>query len=153
MADVATTNRNLTLREVARARVRCRQDGSSPVTASISLMMFLGFLFLSSQVLVHLYASSVVAAAVFETARVVAAEGNRCAVAGSGLADARALVRDRLGPYGEHPSLEVDCAADGQTTTVRVRIESPARALATPVFASGLFEIDRTATMRTEQLR
>ncbi|MEX2324274.1 MAG: hypothetical protein WD576_00860 [Nitriliruptoraceae bacterium] len=129
------------------------QEGSSPITASISLMMFLGFLLLSSQVLVHLYASSVVAAAAFETARTVAAEGSRCSAAGPGGDDAPTLVRRRLGRYGLHPSLAVRCVDDGDSTTVRIQIESPARALATPVFPTRLVEIDRTATMRTERLR
>lgn len=107
--------------------------------------MFLFLLLMASQVLLHLYATSVVTSVAFDTARQVAAHGQDC---GPGGATAEEIARDRLGTYGN--STQVRCRQEGAMTTVTVRTSTPARALATASFGLNLATIERTASVRTE---
>lgn len=106
------------------------------------VLAFLGFLFLATQVLVHLYATSVVTAASFDAARTLATDADEAAAAQR----ARAL----LGSYASDAT--VQAVAGEEQVEVRVRIPSPAlgpRLLG----AFDLGEIDRTALLRREELR
>lgn len=111
------------------------------------LAMFLFLLLLASQVLLHLYATSVVTSVAFDTARQVAAHGQDCGPEG---ATAEEIARARLGAYGEANSLRVLCRQQGPMTTVTVQTTTPARALATASFGLDLADIERTASVRTE---
>ncbi len=124
------------------------QAGSSPVSAVFGLTMFLAVLLLVSQVLLHLFATSVVTSVAFDTASQVAAEGRDCGPDG---ATAEAIARARLGTHGDATTVAVRCT-DGAATVVTVRTRSPARALSTVTFGLGLRDIERTAVVRTEQV-
>ncbi len=109
-----------------------------------SVAIFLGFLLLASQVLIHLYAVSTVTAVAFDEARRASTDGGDC----QGV-DAR--VRTRLGGWAVDTEVEVECTAVGDgATTVRVQGPSPARALS--IFGPPATDrIDRAATFRTER--
>lgn len=119
------------------------QEGSGPITSVFSVGIFLGFLLLASQVLVHLYATSTVTAVAFDEARRASTDGGDCA-------EVEGRVRQRLGAWVAEPQVVIDCevVADA-TTTVRISGPSPARALR--IFGTGVAErIDRAASFRTE---
>lgn len=119
-------------------------EGNSPITAVFGVAIFLLFLLFATQVTVYLYARSVVGAAAYDAARRAAAEGGDCVAAHD---HARLL----LGAYGTH--MQITCTPGTDQTTVRVQGPSPARLLSGVTAIAGLDEIDRTATIRTEQLR
>lgn len=108
--------------------------------------IFLGFLLLATQALVHLYATSTVTAVAFDEARRASTDGGRC----EGV-DAR--VRSRLGRWAASPDVEVACtpgSPGGEPTVVRVRGPSPAQALR--IFGRDtVARIDRSASFLTER--
>ena len=120
------------------------EAGTSPVTAVFGVAIFLGFLLLATQTLLHLYASSIVSSAAFDVARRAAAED------GGGCAEVDQRVRGRLG--GHAAGARVDCRDDGDQLHLRVRAESPARLLA-GFGDTGGRSIERTATVRIERVR
>lgn len=108
--------------------------------------IFLGFLLLATQVLLHLYATSTVSAAAFDVARRAAAEDAGCA-------DAPQRARQLLGTYGQRPEVTVTCKAAGERTRVTIAGPTPARLLSglgDGVAAGG---IERSAQVRTERFR
>lgn len=118
---------------------------------SFGVAIFLGFLLLSTQVMVHLYASSMVTAVAFDEARRASTEGGRCE-------GVEARVRERLGEWGSLPEVTIACGAgsppalgsEGVPTTVRVVGPSPARSLT--IFGNrGIARIDRSASFLTER--
>ncbi len=124
-------------------------DGSSPVTAVLSLTILLAFLLLATQTLVHLYATTAVTAAAFDVARGAAAEGRGCLSAGPhGIERAEDHLRRRLGRFGH--DVEVVCSDDGESTSLTVRAPTPARVIGGPL---RLGDIQRTITVRSEMLR
>jgi hypothetical protein len=126
------------------------EAGSSPITAVFGVAMFLFFLLLASQVLLHLYATSIVTSAAFATATRVAAEDVGC---GPGGATAEQIARSRLGGYGQRADLVVGCAVDGEDTVVTIQAPSPARGLSTVGYGLSLDAIERTARVRTEEFQ
>ncbi|MEX0591946.1 MAG: hypothetical protein WD152_00575, partial [Nitriliruptoraceae bacterium] len=127
--------------------------GSSPLGAVISLAVLLSFLLLATQVLVHLYATSVVDAAAFDGARDASTERRSCSAAGpSGAASVEDAVRRRLGGLGDDPTLVIACQRRSDVTVVSITVASPARLLRGGPWLAGV-PIDRTATVRTEQVR
>lgn len=123
------------------------EEGSGPITSVFGVAMFLGFLLLASQVLIHLYATSTVTAIAFDEARRASVEGGSCV-------GVEGRVRERLGEWGADPRVGVECdpgVVAASPTTVRVHGPSPARALA--MFArSAASEIDRAASFLTEPM-
>lgn len=111
------------------------------------MAIFLGFLLLSTQVLVHLYATSTVGAVAFDTARRVAADGASCASI-----DAHDRVARALGDYGGRIDPPV-CSSDGEQTVVTVAGPTPANLVGAFGGALGLDRIERTARVRTEDFR
>ena len=126
------------------------EAGSSPVTAVFGVAMFLFFLLFASQVLLHLYATSIVTSAAFTTATRVAAEDVGC---GPGGTTAEQIARERLGGYGQRAELVVACTIDGEDTVVTIQAPSPARGLSTIGYGLSLDGIERTARVRTEQFQ
>ncbi len=111
--------------------------------------MFLGLLLLAVQVLVGLYATSVVTAATYDAARVMAGTDQGESAAGRALAERSA--RAQLGRSGERAAFRWDNDAD----TVRLHVQAPRptllpRSLATTV---GLGDIERTVHVRVERVR
>ncbi len=128
------------------ARVR-DEDGSSAITTVFGVLIFLGFLMLATQVLVHLYATSTVSAVAFDTARRAAAEGADC-----DSIEAAAHVRRALGGYGERIDEPV-CTSDATQTVVTITGPTPARMVDAFGGGLGLDRIERTARVRTEDFQ
>jgi hypothetical protein len=129
-----------------RGALRGSEGGSISVTALFGVAIFLGFLLLASQVLVHLTATSVVTTAAFDAARRSAADG------GGGCATASERARAVLGSYGRRGDVAVTCLANGQSLRVTVSGPSPARGLARGfVHLAGAEHIRRSATVRIER--
>jgi hypothetical protein len=106
-------------------RLRDGQAGSSAITSVFGVAIFLGFLLLATQTLVHLYATSVVTSVAFDEARRASGFPPSCA-------GVEQRVRDRLGRFGTSADV-VTCArpadgVDGQLV-VTVGGPSPARGL------------------------
>lgn len=132
-------------------------EGSSPITAVFGVTIFLGFLLLGVQTMIHLYATSTVTAVAFDEARRASAYPPSC----DGV---EARVRDRLGSFGARADL-ITCTepsilaagADAQVAgycagsfdsfqlEVRIAGSSPARGL-TIMGPSAIERIDRSAS-------
>jgi hypothetical protein len=122
------------------------ERGSSPITAVAGVGMFLGFLLLAAQVLLHLYATSTVSAAAFDGARRLAAEeGMTCD-------EARAHVRGLLGDHGAE--VAIACVpSDGDQVGLRVSGPSPAPLVQGFRDGFALGDIERLVLVRDEVLR
>jgi hypothetical protein len=119
--------------------------GSGHIGAVFGIAVFLAFLLVATQVLVHLAATSNVTAAAFDAARRAAAEG------GGGCSAAPARARATLGSYGSRSDVAVRCVADGEAIRVTVRGPSPAGGLARPfVRLTSSETIERSATVHLE---
>lgn len=117
--------------------------GASSIASVFGVAIFLGFMLLSTQVLVHLYASSTVSAVAFDTARRASGLGGDC---GASAANART----RLGAWGAQPGVEVGCVptADG---SIEVTISGPSPARSLRIFGAGVVDrIERGASFRQE---
>lgn len=121
------------------------EAGSSPVTSVFGVAIFLGFLLLASQVLLHLYATSMITAVAFDAARRAAADGGSCPVE-------QTRARTALGTWAADPTtVTVTCnPGDGEFTTVTIRGPSPARGLRLYAQLTGMETIERSASVRTE---
>jgi hypothetical protein len=108
--------------------------------------IFLGFLLLSTQALVHLYATSTVTAVAFDEARRASTDGGRCE-------GVESRVRERLGGWAAGTEVEVGCqpgVPGAEPTVVRVAGPSPAQALR--IFGrDAVARIDRSASFVTER--
>jgi hypothetical protein len=111
----------------------------------VGVAIFLGFLLLASQTLIHLYATSVATGAAFDAARRAAAEG------GGGCPSARPQALAALGAYGERADVEVSCLEVGGQLQVTVSGPTPANLLAGFGRVVGRDGIERTAVVRTER--
>jgi hypothetical protein len=127
-------------------RLRREQDGVGPISTVFGVAIFLAFLMLATQVLVHLYASSTVSAVAFDVARRASADGAGCAGAAQ-------RAHQLLGAYGDPARVSVTCAEDGETRTVTISGPTPARMVDAFGAALGTDRIERTARVRIEQFR
>jgi len=111
----------------------------------VGICLMLAFLFIAAQALVHLFASSAVAAAAYDAARL--ASGARPVTA----ADAAAHGRAVLGSFAER--VEVFTVTVGNES-IRARVVADSPALLPRVFgeATGLDVIDRSVVVRRERL-
>lgn len=123
---------------------RC-DEGASAITTVFGVVIFLGFLMLATQVLMHLYASSTVSSAAFDAARRASAEG------GVGCGDAEARASQLLGDYGERAA--VACSASDEYTSVTITAPTPARLIDAFGVTLGTDTIQHTARVRTEQFQ
>lgn len=133
-----------------------RDEGSSPITAVFGVTIFLAFLLLAAQVIIHLYATSTVTAVAFDEARRASAYPPSCA-------GVEARVRDRLGTFGAtaavtctEPAILAASASDQLSgycagtfdsfqLEVRVSGPSPSRTL-TIMGPTAVDRIDRSAS-------
>lgn len=123
-------------------RARADQAGSSAITSVFGVAIFLGFLLLATQTLVHLYATSVVTSVAFDEARRASGFPPSCL-------GVEQRVRDRLGGFGTTADV-VTCTrpadgADGQLV-VTVAGPSPARGLSWFPGPSAADRIERAAS-------
>lgn len=119
------------------------EAGSSPVTAVFGVAIFLAFVLLATQTLVHLYASSLVASTAFDVARHAASED------GGGCAHVPVRARERLGRHAD--TARITCDDDGERIGVRIVAGSPARLF--DRFGGDEGSIQRSATVRLERPR
>lgn len=118
------------------------EAGSSSVASVVGVAIFLGFLLLASQTLIHLYATSTVTAIAVDAA-------GRAARAGGGCATETARARDALGDWGRDAA--IGCTTGDGRTTVTVAGPSPAAGLRLYARLTGIEVLERRATVRTEE--
>jgi hypothetical protein len=121
------------------------ESGSGPTSTVFGIAIFLGFLLLATQTLVHLYASSTVSTAVFDAARRAAADG------GGGCPEAVQRARGLLGDYGARPDVTLTCDPSGDSLRLTLQGPTPANLLAGFGQVVGSRGIERTATVRFER--
>jgi Flp pilus assembly protein TadG len=126
------------------AERRHRERGAGLISTSFGLIIFIVFLLFAVQLLVNLYATSVVTAITYDTARDVAVLGRPPTQAEQEAAAARA--RQQLGAYGQSAQFDFD-TSDPTVVKLRVRVANP-RFINQYV---GLDVIDRTVVVRVEQ--
>lgn len=126
---------------------RLRAEAGVGLISSVAgIFVFLAFLLLAAQVLVHLFATSYVNAAAFDAARLASGAGRVSE------AQARAHGMDVLGSFaGRVSNFEVAVGAD--QVTVNVQARSPALLPALFGRVIGASSIDRSVTLRREQLQ
>jgi hypothetical protein len=120
------------------------EAGTGAIGTLAGFGAFLGFLLLAVQLLVHLYATSVVTSAAYDAARL--ASGTAVSPAA-----AEAHGRSLLGGFNDRtPTFSVVDAGDH----VRVRVEASSPALLPATFGSiaGISSISREVVARKEQL-
>ena len=115
----------------------------------MGIAVFFVLLLLAVQVLVGLYATSVVTATTYDAARAVAGADQGDSAAGRAQAERNA--RRQLGHFGERAAFRWDNDAD----TVRLHVQAPRptllpRSLTT---STGLGDIERTVQVRVERVR
>ena len=126
-----------------------KEAGAGVISTVAGVTVFLVLLLFAVQVLVGLYATSVVTAATYDAAKVLAgADGGDSVV---GRADAEAGARSQLGRYGEKAAFDWDNDAE----VVRLHVQAPRPTLLprTLVRGAGLSDIERTVTVRVERVR
>lgn len=119
------------------------EGGSGPIPTAAGFLVFMLFLLLATQTLLHLFATSTAGTAVFETARRVATGQFDC-----GEADAH--VKELLGGWGQRDGVTITCRADDQVVTVGFTGPSPAQLVEAFTDVAGLQAVSRSATVRRE---
>jgi hypothetical protein len=114
--------------------------------------VFLALLTVAVQILVNLHSASVVTSAAYDAARQVAAEGQRPPLDDDAKARAEAHARSLLGRLGDDTEFEW-IEDDPAVVQLRVVARSPRFLLPVVDGALGLDEIDRTVTVRLEELQ
>ncbi len=110
------------------------------------LAIFLGFLLLSVQILVHLYATSAVTAAAYDAARMVAGHET------TAIEEAEEHAQGLLGDYGSEAVFDWSGTTEAQVV-LRVTAPTPARMIEGLAGAIGLDGIERTVHVRVEDPR
>ena len=114
--------------------------------------VFLAFLTIAVQILMNLYSASVVTSAAYDAARQVAAEGERPPLDADARARAEAHARSLLGGLADDTTFTW-IEDDPAVVQLRVVTRSPRFLLPVVDGALGLDEIDRTVTIRLEELQ
>ncbi len=125
------------------------EEGAGVVSTVAGVTVFLLLLLLSVQVLVGLYATSVVTAATYDAAKVLAGADEGDSAVGRAVAEAGA--RGQLGRYGDRTAFRWDNDAE----LVRLHVQAPRPTLLPRSLVSGvgLSDIERTVTVRVERAR
>jgi hypothetical protein len=130
------------------ARARRDERGGGPLSAWFGFIVFLALLLFAVQVLLNLYATSVVTSVAYDAARKVAgARGGARAEA-----QAEADARRALGRYSDRVSFEW-APDDGETVVLRVRARNPSVLLPSLAGPMAFGDIDRTVRVRVERFR
>src|SRR4051794_17246393 len=131
---------------------RARSDrGAGLFSTSFGILFFLGFLLFAVQLLFNLYATSVVTSATYDAARQVATEASHPATPEQ-LAAAEDHAPELLGRCGQAAAFSRDLS-DPDVIKLRVVVENPRVLSRTLASAVGFDTIDRTVTVRIEELR
>lgn len=131
------------------------QAGIGMVGTVGAVAMFLTFLFLAVQVMLNLYATSVVSAVSYDAARSVASDAvdhDDPGATASAQRDAETDARQALGRYADRVEAFDWSGSDGDVVRLRVRATNP-RVLLGLDGAVGLDTIDRRVTLRVERPR
>jgi hypothetical protein len=112
--------------------------------------VFLALLLVAVQLLVNLYATSVVTAVGFDAARVVAGSASR--EGGPGYASAEADARRALGRYGRRVTFDWS-GSDDDTVVLRLRADNPNFVVRRWAGSLGFDHVDRTVRVRVERMR
>lgn len=128
---------------------RSGERGTGQLATVAGLVVFLALLTVALQVLVNLHSASVVTAAAYDAARLAATGGP---LTDERAEAAEAHARSLLGAIGEDTTFEWDRS---DPDVVQLRVVAPAPRFLLPVVdgALGLDVLDRTVTVRVEQLR
>lgn len=126
-------------------RGRHPDAGTGLIGTAVGVTVLVLLLGLAAQVLLTLYATSVVNAAAYDAARRVAAEGGDAAA----LPGADAHLRRLLGGLAERATIDWALGPDA----VRVRVRATNRVALAGLHLGPLAEIDRTARVRIECFR
>lgn len=125
--------------------------GAGAVSTIAGFTAFLAFLLLAVQLLTNLYATSVVTSATYDGAR-LAAESDGGHLDPGVRRDIEGHVRDLLGDYGERASFDWS-GSDAEVVRLRVEIDNPSLMLRSLPADLPFTHVDRTATVRVEQLQ
>jgi hypothetical protein len=127
-----------------------RERGAGLLGSVAGLVVFLCLLTVALQVLVNLHSASVVTAAAYDAARQAASGGTPLTDQQRDAAEAHA--RSMLGRVGDDTTFEWD---ESDPEVVQLRVVAPAPRFLLPVVdgALGLDVVDRTVTVRVEQLQ
>ena len=125
------------------------ERGAGVIATVAGVTVFLVLLLFAVQVLVGLYATSVVTAATYDAAKVLA--GADAGDSALGRANAEAGARSQLGRYGQKASFGWENDAE----VVRLHVQAPRLTLLPRSLVSGvgLSDIERTVTVRVERVR
>ena len=127
------------------------ERGAGLLSTAFGIGVFLVFVLFAVQLLVNLYATSVVTSATYDAARQVATRGSRPPTPEQ-LDAAVRLARDELGRYGRRAEFAWDLT-DPAVVALHVHVVNP-RLLGPGIDELvGLDTIDRTVVVRTEQPR
>ena len=125
------------------------EAGAGVISTVAGVTVFLVLLLFAVQVLVGLYATSVVTAATYDAAKVLA--GADTGDSAMGRANAEDGARRQLGRYGEKAAF----AWENDAEVVRLHVQAPRPTLLphTLVRGVGLSDIERTVVVRVERVR
>lgn len=124
---------------------RERDRGTAYVGTLVGSAIFILFLLLGAQTLIHLFASSAVSAAAFDAAEAVATDPDAMP---QEIPVAESQARLRLGGLGRRASFRWE-EADADQVVLEVSVRSPGFL----PFSSSLLRVDRTVVVRTETFR
>lgn len=130
-------------------------DGTGLLSSAAGLLVFLGFLLFTTQLLVDLYASSVVTGAAHSGARVVAGarvDHGDAASLDAAQREGERRVRQLLGRQGHTAQLDWS-ASTADEIVLRVMVDNPRFALPGVGARLGVDRVDRTVRVRVEELR
>jgi hypothetical protein len=127
------------------------ERGAGLFGAIAGVTVFLAFLTVAVQILMNLYTASVVTSAAYDAARQVAADGERPLDEGD-KERAEAHARSLLGDLGEDTDFTWD-ESDPAVVQLRVVARSPRFLLPVVDGALGLDVVDRTVTVRLEEVQ
>jgi hypothetical protein len=122
--------------------------GTGLVSTLAGVTVFLAFCLFAVQLLVGLYATSVVTSVAYDAARSIATSGTPAS--DDRLAEAEAGAREQLGRYGDQASFEWD-VSDPDVVRLRVRAVNPRFLWPQIDRLTGADAIDRTVTVRVER--
>lgn len=128
-----------------------RERGSGLFGAIAGVTVFLAFLTVAVQILMNLYTASVVTSAAYDAARQVAADGER-PLDETAKERAEAHARSLLGDVGDDTAFTWD-ESDPEVVRLRVVARSPRFLLPVVDGALGLDVVDRTVTVRLEEVQ
>ena len=125
------------------------EAGAGVIASVVGVTIFLFLLVFAVQVLVGLYATSVVTAATYDAAKILAGADQGDSAAGR--AHAEAAARGQLGRFGERAAFRWENDAE----TVRLHVQAPRPTLLPHALAdsAGLGDIERTVHVRVERPR